>query len=380
MRIMYISPYPPAKDGLSSYTHNLACHFRSEGCNVTIIGTRTSRSLNSDIISSIGFDIRPLYRCIKNAHPDVIHVQYTISSFGLTAIPLWILLSIVKLRLQTRVVITFHEVKRENELLGAFGELYYRIICRVADAVTVHTTEAARVLVDDCHISRQKTHCVPHPLYVDRSCDGLSSDIRKKYSLDNRRIALFFGYIHVDKGIDHLVSAFALARGRDWRMADTQLVIVGSVRPRSIGPLKVFERKDNKYRDRLHHMVKALGITDSVRFVPHVPDGEIVEWFSTACVVVLPYTNLEQSGVVNIALACGTPIIASRLGGLEEILSGTEALVEPGDENGLAKKLLVFLSNPVASKMLVDRYEGICRERTIGAVAWKLDAIYRGRA
>ena len=203
--------------------------------------------------------------------------------------------------------------------------------------------------------------------------------IRKTYGLEGKSVILFFGYIHVDKGIDHLLSAFAQARLLEPRMAETRLVIAGSVRPRRLGLLKIFEKRDYKYRNKLHDMVRTLGLTGIVRFVPYVPEDQVGAWFRNASVVVLPYTNLEQSGVLNIALTCETPIIASRLGGLAETLSGTNALVTPGDENELAEKIILFLTDELVSQSVVAKYGDICRQRTIEAVSKTLLDIYRGR-
>jgi hypothetical protein len=82
MRILFVSPYPPAKDGLASYTKLLVGQLRSEGCEVTIIQTSTLASGDSDWSSSLGINIRRLYVAVRTARPDVVHIQYTITSFG----------------------------------------------------------------------------------------------------------------------------------------------------------------------------------------------------------------------------------------------------------------------------------------------------------
>ena len=378
MKILFVSPYPPAKDGLASYTKLLVGQLRSEGCEVTIIRTSTLASGDSDVSSSLGINIRRLYVAVRTARPDVVHIQYTITSFGLIALSMWVVLGMAKVRLRTKLVVTFHEVKRETALLYGLGALYYRLMGGIADSVTVHTHEAVELLVDRCHIARHKIHYVPHPLYVNEVWSVSPSTIRETYGLEGKRVILFFGYIHVDKGIDHLLSAFSLARRLEPRMTETRLVIAGSVRPRRPGLLTIFEKRDCKYRNRLHEIVDTLGLTDSVQFIPYVPEHQIGGWFRSASVVVMPYTKIEQSGVLNIALTCRTPIIASRLGGFEETLSGTNALVTPGDEMELAEKIILILTDELVSRSLVEEYDAICRERTIEAVTTRLLEIYRG--
>jgi glycosyltransferase involved in cell wall biosynthesis len=190
-------------------------------------------------------------------------------------------------------------------------------------------------------------------------------------------VVLLFGYIHIDKGIEHLIAAFALARAKDKKVADAVLVIAGSVRRRKPGLFTWFEHKDRMYERRLHWLVRHLGIEQHVMFVPYVPDADVAAWFNAASCVVLPYTNLEQSGVLNIALGCKTPVIASRLGGLGETLAGTPALVPPGDGKPLARKLIQLLTDPTARTAITHTYPAITAARTVPVVTTQLEALYR---
>jgi glycosyltransferase involved in cell wall biosynthesis len=101
-----------------------------------------------------------------------------------------------------------------------------------------------------------------------------------------------------------------------------------------------------------------LGIERNVIVVDrYVPNEETPLYFSAADVAVLPYTQVTQSGVVQLAFGFGVPVITTRVGGLAEVVSdgGTGLLVPPGD--------------PAALALAVTRYfrEG-CRERMAQAI------------
>lgn len=133
------------------------------------------------------------------------------------------------------------------------------------------------------------------------------------------RVALFAGNLEPVKGLDVLLDAFerVIARGG----AD-RLVIVGD------GPL----------RSTLEERVAASpALAGDVRFAGQLPQLELARWMAAADAFVLP-SRSEGLGLVLLeAMACGTPCVATRVGGVPEILDAScGALVEPGDPVALA--------------------------------------------
>jgi glycosyltransferase involved in cell wall biosynthesis len=84
-----------------------------------------------------------------------------------------------------------------------------------------------------------------------------------------------------------------------------------------------------------------------VRFVPRfITDPEIPAYFRRADLVALPYLDVEHSGVLYTALAFGTPMVLSSIGGFPEVAeTGAARLVEPGDPAGLAAALNELLGD-----------------------------------
>jgi glycosyltransferase involved in cell wall biosynthesis len=78
-----------------------------------------------------------------------------------------------------------------------------------------------------------------------------------------------------------------------------------------------------------------------------VSDDELAALFRRADVAVLPYREIDQSGVLYAALAFGTPLLASAVGGFPEVAAlGAAELVAPGDAAALHAALAALLADP----------------------------------
>ncbi len=140
---------------------------------------------------------------------------------------------------------------------------------------------------------------------------------------------LFVGRLVAQKGVDLLLRAFgALLQ----RCPGSRLIVVGD------GELEL-------YLDRL---ARFLGFPDRVSFVGWRTGAALVELYQGAQVVVVP-SFYEPFGIVALeAMACGRPVIASRVGGLQEIVTdGVEGyLVDVGDHRKLASRLAGVILDP----------------------------------
>lgn len=140
------------------------------------------------------------------------------------------------------------------------------------------------------------------------------------------KIILFVGNLISLKGLGPLMQAFPEIAAQ---IPDTNLVIIGE------GPLRA---------EILAAAVKAQ-ISDRVRLVGPMAHEQIPLWMACADVFVLPSLR-EGFGLVALeAMACGTPVVASRVGGLPEYIdAGKDGfLVEAGDVEGLMEKISLLL-------------------------------------
>ena len=164
---------------------------------------------------------------------------------------------------------------------------------------------------------------------------------------------LFVGALSALKGVRYLIQALPEVRAR-W--PQYQLVVVGE------GPL----------RAELTDLASSLQVIEGVRFVGPLPPAEVRNWMRRARVLVLP--SLEEGlGVVLLeALACGTPCVASRVGGIVDVVvPEVGVLVAPADAEALAQGISRILSESPAQ--YADRSRA-ARRRAEAYFSWDVVA------
>ncbi len=136
---------------------------------------------------------------------------------------------------------------------------------------------------------------------------------------------LFFGRIEEYKGIDLLLDSFSILHQEIPRVC---LTIAGR------GDL-------SKYSNKLERVKDSLIIENR-----WIEDNEIVDLISAHDLLVLPYIDASQSGVIPMAFACGKTVVVTNVGGLsEQVPLGTGIIVNP-DANEIALNIIELYSNP----------------------------------
>jgi glycosyltransferase involved in cell wall biosynthesis len=143
------------------------------------------------------------------------------------------------------------------------------------------------------------------------------------------------GHLYTNKGQDVLLRALArLAQ----TMPDVSLTLVG----------------DGPKRQADEQLAQELGIAGRCRFIGARPREDALAYMASAAVVVVP-SREEAYGLVNVeALAVGTPVVASRVGGISEVVrDGVDGLLVPADDpNALAEALELLLTNPALREVM----------------------------
>jgi D-inositol-3-phosphate glycosyltransferase len=137
-------------------------------------------------------------------------------------------------------------------------------------------------------------------------------------------VLLFVGRLQPLKGPDVLLKAAAELLETDPGLRATlQVVIIG-------GPSGRQERADP---ERMRELAAQLGISDIVRFEPPCPQQELAQWYQVATVMLAP-SHSESFGLVALeAQACGTPVVAARVGGLRTVVKdGTSGVLVDGHD------------------------------------------------
>jgi glycosyltransferase involved in cell wall biosynthesis len=115
---------------------------------------------------------------------------------------------------------------------------------------------------------------------------------------------------------------------------------------------------ENKaYAAELKQQVKRLDMDQHVRFMDAMPQTELATWMRRASVFVLPSVSEGLGRVVFEAMASGTPVIGSRVGGIPDMVNDgvTGFLVPPGNEEALAEKLRWILEHSEEAKVMGQR-------------------------
>jgi glycosyltransferase involved in cell wall biosynthesis len=180
-------------------------------------------------------------------------------------------------------------------------------------------------------------------------------------------IVTYAGRLHPAKGIEVLLEAFCLVA----RNHPCHLVIAGPSLP-----ILDAAGQPRDYLAELRALASARGIGDAITWI--ASQGDMPRLLRASDLAVLPSLWSEPFGRIVIeSMACGTPVVASRVGGIPEILTGEFAagLFEAGDVAGLASRLTSFADwrtdNPalgerarahVVSRFTLDRMlEGVER-------------------
>jgi glycosyltransferase involved in cell wall biosynthesis len=200
-------------------------------------------------------------------------------------------------------------------------------VLRDADAI-IAVSEDIKAKLADFGISAEMVHVVPRGVDSERFHPGSPVEAKARLNVTIRSpILLWVGRMVPVKGLDVLIDACAKLRSDG--IAFHQY-LVGD------GPLRAV----------LEQRAVASGVSDAITFVGNVAHTDLPDWYRVADLTVLPSHSEGVPNVLRESLACGTPFVASRVGGIPEIASGTACkLVPPGDADQLASAIAEALSD-----------------------------------
>jgi len=236
------------------------------------------------------------FRRAEEARYDVVHSHYWLS--GLVG---------EELRREWGVphVTTFHTLAR-TKLSARVGEKEPRFreraesrVMKRADAIVVSTEQEKQDLSRLYESPPGRVEVIPAGVDLDLFQPIDRAEARRKLGLTEKKIVLSVGRMQPLKGLDVLIGAMS----RLGDTSDTRLVLVGG------------DPERDRELTRLQTFARGLRLQDRVSFVGAVKQVDLPAYYSAADVFVLP-SYYESFGLVALeAMACGLPIIASRVGG-----------------------------------------------------------------
>ena len=209
-----------------------------------------------------------------------------------------------------------------------------------ADMIIANTPAEQAQLLWLYNADRRKITVCPPGVNTSRFHPTSRQDAREAVDLhDNEQMLLFVGRIEPLKAVDSILDALHLLKQQ-------QPDLLQSVRFTIVGG----DPKDTTDLDMvaLHHQVQALNLTDVVRFEGAKDQNTLVNYYAAAAALIVP-SEYESFGMVALeAMATGTPVIASEVGGLAYLVQNGETgyLVPSRSPEDLAGAIHQMLTTP----------------------------------
>lgn len=284
----------------------------------------------------------------KQIRYDLIHSHYWLS--GMAG-------ALLKEAWQVPMLQMFHTLGLMKQRIGQTpeereGEYRIRGEKQVMDAADkiIAATESEQAKLEKLYgVNEQKVAIIPpgvdthhfYPIPQDEAKEAIGISA-------NDRMALFVGRIEPLKGVDTLLRAMAIVKKTCKSfVCPHYLVIIG-------GDPEGDPEEVSGEMVRLQSLCKELGLNEIVLFLGKRGQDTLPYYYSAAEVVVMP-SHYESFGMVALeAMACGTPVIASRVGGLAFLVKDGETgyFVPSQDPTALAEKLrLIFVDKDLRTRL-----------------------------
>jgi glycosyltransferase involved in cell wall biosynthesis len=343
--LMFSADYWPDSGGIAAHVYYLSRALANKGVDVTVIGGHRSQKENGRSIHK--GDPIPFreFAILRRGPKGIRGINFLIQAFRI----------LNRLADQTWDVIHFHNFIPDGILLGLrdWPAAKVRVVSNHSHVFLKALDQGKNLSIIRLSIRkvngiispsielRDKSQFIRHerqlvkyiPNGVDINSfapDGFDQDTNKILSTISKKKLLLAVRRHEPKcGLNYLVQAMPEVIHRH---PDVELYLVG----------------DGTETPFLKNLTEALGISHWVRFVGRLPHSKLPPIYRAAYVSILPsiYEAVSLSGLES--LACGCPVIGSRVGGIPEIVKDglTGLLVTPKSPSALAEALIYLLENP----------------------------------
>lgn len=294
---------------------------------------------NVDIIPALPCGIFSFLRNYLRYKPQIFHIHwhYAIiqnSGFIKTFVGLLIFIfEIIILKiLDVKIVWTVHELRNLDNTYPFLQTVAAHFLFLFVDKIIVHGETAKEIIKKDFIVNKDKIKVIPHGNYISCYKNNISrEEARKRLKINKSSFVFcFFGKIRPYKGIEKLIEEFGKIQRKD-----IELIIAGPAINEEIEKeIEKLSKKDKR-------------IKLFIKFI----SSDAQEYFNSADVIVLPYREVLVSGTVFLALSFGKPLIAPKMGCLQDILDEKGSFLY--EQDGLYE----VLTKALYSKNLSERGE-----------------------
>lgn len=231
------------------------------------------------------------------------------------------------------ILTTIHDVKLHSGL-SSFFNLLHRIATKItillSDYIIVHDKISKKIIEEKFNYPTERIFVVPIGAY-DIFCENV--DI----TFPERANVLFFGELRYNKGVDRLIQIAEIVKKE---IDNVCFIVAGNpkvIAQHSLAEAGIVNRSLEKMK-KLNYF-KVIG--------KYIPDNEVKNLFLNASVVILPYRDATQSGIVGIAYAFARPVVATKVGGLPDLIIDGETgyLTKTNTDEEIAECVIKLLKD-----------------------------------
>jgi glycosyltransferase involved in cell wall biosynthesis len=306
---------------------------------------------------SLGLLYKPLMHEV-----DIVHVHVGSS-------PLELIASLIYAKMKKKPLIaTYH-----GDVIPSLRGFTYRSSVHIYNSVVERLLNHARIIISPskCYINESiflkghadKVVVIPNGINIeDFNVPYSKEECRERLGLPHdKKLILFLGVLHPKKGPHVLIKAMPWVISK---VPDTELLVAG----------------DGVMRDYLKVLVNKLGISQHVRFVGFVEESLKPLYYKAVDVFCLPSITITESfGIVNLeAMACGVPIVASKVGGIPDVVKDGEngLLVPPKDLSALAHAIIRLLEDEELRKRIGEKAKKEAEKYSWKKIAEMMEKLY----
>jgi glycosyltransferase involved in cell wall biosynthesis len=340
-----VSTYPPREDGIATYTRDLleAVCTRSSRITAQIAAITDPdafyaypRQVHWEIEQGNPDSYAEIGRTLSQAGVDVISLQHEFGLYGIWGDPLEDHTPALLDALSRPVVTTLHTVlpQPRPDIRTAVREL-----CAHSASVIVMVNLAAKILLEDYEIERDKVVTIPHGVPVVRPVT--TQHMKQVLRLEGHTVICTFGLLSRGKGIEDAIRAMPTILEQ---YPDVLYLIMGETHP------QVRKVEGERYRAELVALARELGVSRQVRFLnQYLEQKTLIRYLQATDIYLTPYHDRNQitSGTLAYALGCGRAIVSTPYVYAGEALAeGRGLLAEFENPESIARCVTLYLGNP----------------------------------
>jgi glycosyltransferase involved in cell wall biosynthesis len=237
-----------------------------------------------------------------------------------------------------KIVLTAHNIneRQRDGRDSLYNHETLRVFYRLCDHILVHTEKMKTQLSVEFGVKSSSVSVIPFGINNTVPTTEITrTEARKHLGLDDGdKVVLFFGRIARYKGLDRAVDALCQLRQID---KSYRLVVAGRV-----------DKGHEEYWKGVERAVGELELESGIiTHIRHIPEVEVEDFFKAADVLVLPYRDIFQSGVLFLGYSFGVPVVATDVGSFkEDVVAGvTGFMSDREDSAGIARAIARYFAS-----------------------------------